>query len=63
MECKSCIICKEGGDEDKLLACDSCDRGYHMYCLPTPLEAAPEGAWNCGPCEAESAVQTVHGAA
>lgn len=27
-ECKSCAQCKEVADEDKMLFCDLCDRGY-----------------------------------
>ncbi|KAI8808393.1 hypothetical protein BJ742DRAFT_279344 [Cladochytrium replicatum] len=45
--CKTCSICMEAGDEAKLLFCDKCDRGYHMYCLNPPLENLPEGEWLC----------------
>ena len=41
--CKLCTICDSAGDDDKLLFCDICDRGYHMYCLDTPLEELPTG--------------------
>jgi hypothetical protein len=27
-ECKSCAQCKEVADEDKMLFCDLCDRGW-----------------------------------
>lgn len=29
-ECKYCAQCKEVADEDKMLFCDLCDRGYTM---------------------------------
>lgn len=30
-ECKSCAQCKEVADEDKMLFCDLCDRGYILF--------------------------------
>nr|XP_009935526.1 PREDICTED: zinc finger protein ubi-d4-like [Opisthocomus hoazin] len=35
IECKCCNICGTSENDDQLLFCDDCDRGYHMYC-PTP---------------------------
>lgn len=34
-----CEFCKGTAHDDQLLLCDSCDRGYHTYCLSPPLEA------------------------
>ncbi|KAJ3082989.1 PHD finger protein 10, partial [Quaeritorhiza haematococci] len=48
--CKMCTICNEAGDEAKMLFCDTCDRGYHMYCLQPPLTKLPEGEWLCSQC-------------
>lgn len=31
-----CVTCHLGTDEHKILLCDYCDRGYHMYCLDPP---------------------------
>eukprot|EP00029_Vermamoeba_vermiformis_P011993 TRINITY_DN6800_c0_g1_i1.p1 TRINITY_DN6800_c0_g1~~TRINITY_DN6800_c0_g1_i1.p1 ORF type:complete len:1355 (+),score=587.22 TRINITY_DN6800_c0_g1_i1:74-4138(+) len=45
-----CELCSSASDDDKMLLCDGCDRGYHMYCLPTPLTAVPEGDWFCPSC-------------
>ena len=28
-----CRTCRRKGQEDKMLLCDGCDRGYHMFCL------------------------------
>jgi len=47
-ECKNCAICKSHGDEDKMLFCDLCDRGYHIYCVG--LEEIPSGSWFCREC-------------
>ncbi|KAJ3333798.1 hypothetical protein HDU93_008372, partial [Gonapodya sp. JEL0774] len=41
-DCKLCVVCREAGDESKLLMCDDCDRGYHTYCLDSKLDQLPE---------------------
>ena len=33
----NCRMCGSGDEEDKILLCDSCDRGFHMFCLQPPL--------------------------
>lgn len=43
IECKSCHFCGTSENDDQLLFCDDCDRGYHMYCLVPPLKNPPEG--------------------
>ncbi|KAG5653382.1 hypothetical protein H0H81_000769 [Sphagnurus paluster] len=50
MECKTCEICHEKGDDDRILFCDFCDRGWHMDCLQPPIESAPKGRWHCIKC-------------
>ncbi|XP_065203330.1 zinc finger protein ubi-d4-like isoform X1 [Planococcus citri] len=50
IECKCCSICGTSDNDDQLLFCDDCDRGYHMYCLAPPLSAPPEGSWSCKLC-------------
>lgn len=37
-------------DEESLLLCDNCDKGYHTYCLNPPIEEIPEGDWFCPEC-------------
>eukprot|EP00039_Didymoeca_costata_P005989 m.86500 g.86500 ORF g.86500 m.86500 type:complete len:815 (-) comp13059_c0_seq2:62-2506(-) len=49
MECKRCTICNDPHDEAKMLFCDSCDRGYHTYCVG--LAELPKGRWVCEQCE------------
>ncbi|CAM9108434.1 unnamed protein product, partial [Bubo scandiacus] len=41
IECKCCNICGTSENDDQLLFCDDCDRGYHMYCLTPPHVGAP----------------------
>ncbi|KAG8708692.1 hypothetical protein FRC08_018768 [Ceratobasidium sp. 394] len=49
-ECKECEICKEKGDDSKMLFCDMCDRGWHCTCLTPPLHRPPRGTWSCPLC-------------
>lgn len=52
----NCELCKGGHHEDKIILCDQCDRGCHLFCLNPPLEEVPQGHWVCPLCrEAEAA--------
>ena len=48
--CKLCSVCLVAKDDDKLMFCDLCDRGYHTYCLQPPLNKIPSGSWLCRSC-------------
>lgn len=45
-----CKVCGIDKDDDNVLLCDTCDSGYHTYCLTPPLTRVPEGNWYCPPC-------------
>jgi hypothetical protein len=45
-----CQICRKGCDEDKTILCDTCDKGYHSYCLTPKLKHVPEAEWHCPTC-------------
>ncbi|XP_030767637.1 PHD and RING finger domain-containing protein 1 isoform X2 [Sitophilus oryzae] len=45
-----CEICGSNEHEDRLLLCDGCDLGFHLYCLNPPLDEVPDGAWYCNEC-------------
>ncbi|OQV22499.1 putative Zinc finger protein ubi-d4 B [Hypsibius exemplaris] len=60
IECKSCSICNSAGNDEKLLFCDDCDRGYHMYCVKPPLQETPEGLWSCDGCLAHFGEEAAH---
>jgi len=47
-DCKMCLKCQDPADEDKMLFCDLCDRGYHIYCVG--LDEVPSGRWHCFNC-------------
>ena len=34
-----CEVCKRTDEEDSLLLCDGCDKGYHTFCLKPPLSS------------------------
>lgn len=40
-ECKTCCACSRPADDDKMLFCDLCDRGFHIYCVG--LHTVPNG--------------------
>eukprot|EP01018_Ginkgo_biloba_P029121 Gb_33312 [translate_table: standard] len=52
-----CEICRKGDGEDKMLLCDKCDRGYHMYCLRPVVVRVPAGKWFCVCCSKEDKVK------
>jgi len=40
-----------GKDAAKILLCDECERGFHIYCLNPPLESIPDiDEWYCPSC-------------
>jgi len=46
----SCQFCHGGDNENALLLCDSCDKGYHTYCFKPAITIIPEGDWYCYEC-------------
>ncbi|XP_065183977.1 zinc finger protein DPF3-like [Sycon ciliatum] len=58
IECKSCGVCGSSDNDDQLLFCDDCDRGFHMFCLKPPISEPPEGKWSCTVCTKPSASTT-----
>lgn len=40
-----CEVCGGGSHDNKMLLCDECDRGVHIWCLTRPLDKIPEGDW------------------
>jgi PHD-finger len=37
-----CRVCRRKTDPEKMLLCDGCDRGHHMYCLKPKLKSVPQ---------------------
>lgn len=45
-----CDVCGKGEDEDSIIICDKCNRGFHLYCLKPILPSVPSGEWLCDTC-------------
>lgn len=35
------------GEDDKMLVCDMCDKGYHTFCLQPAIDDIPTNGWRC----------------
>lgn len=48
-----CEICYNtySNDDEKLIICDDCNKGFHIYCLDPPRDTIPEEAFFCKSCE------------
>ena len=58
-----CARCGEGDDASKMILCDACDSGTHIYCLRPKLSQVPRGRWFCPTCEAQTEAARVARAA
>ena len=34
----ACEVCRSAADDEKMLLCDGCDNGFHIFCLKVRLE-------------------------
>ena len=52
-----CHVCKSPHDDENMLICDKCDRGFHLYCLCPQMVAIPEHDWYCHFCQDKDEVK------
>ena len=53
-----CRICRRKNDPDKMLLCDGCDRGHHLYCLKPKLKKIPDDDWYCTECKPKMRIRS-----
>lgn len=48
-----CVACSSAlsTTANVILLCDMCDSGWHIKCLPDPLDTVPQGDWMCPSCK------------
>ncbi|XP_068152075.1 bromodomain adjacent to zinc finger domain protein 1A [Drosophila tropicalis] len=46
-----CRVCRRGTDPEKMLLCDECNAGTHMFCMKPKMRTVPEGNWYCRACD------------
>ncbi|EDW15404.1 uncharacterized protein Dmoj_GI24812 [Drosophila mojavensis] len=45
-----CKVCRRRTDPEKMLLCDQCNGGTHMFCMKPKMRTVPEGNWYCHTC-------------
>lgn len=43
----SVSLCRNPGEDTKMLVCDMCDKGYHTFCLQPAIDSLPTNGWRC----------------
>lgn len=43
----SVSLCRNPGEDSKMLVCDMCDKGYHTFCLQPAMDSLPTNGWRC----------------
>ena len=46
----TCEICGHENDACRMLICDDCHKGYHMYCCRPVIVSIPTNNWTCFKC-------------
>lgn len=45
-----CELCGSSHDGPSILVCDTCDLGFHRYCIEPALTTIPDYEWHCSKC-------------
>ena len=51
-----CECCHGVHDESKILLCDGCDKGWHLYCLVPKKRSIPKNDWFCSECKSSTKI-------
>ena len=54
----ACKKCGSAAKAAKMLLCDACNAGWHIFCLEPPLTSVPAGDWYCPDCSRKRAALT-----
>ena len=55
-----CSVCSSGLDENMIVICDNCDRGFHTNCRSPPIDLEKnEGDWFCTECQESEGKLTI----
>jgi hypothetical protein len=46
-----CVVCSCVENEESMILCDKCNKGFHLWCLDEPRIRIPRGKWFCQDCE------------
>jgi [histone H3]-trimethyl-L-lysine4 demethylase len=47
---EKCEHCNKAEDKESIVVCESCDLGFHKYCLDPPMALLPDYDWHCPKC-------------
>lgn len=47
---EKCEHCNKNEDRENIVVCESCDLGFHRYCLDPPMATLPDYDWHCAKC-------------
>lgn len=51
MDPDACVVCGGSDRPDRILLCDNCQSGFHLWCLTPPLYDVPTtDEWFCLAC-------------
>lgn len=60
IEDTACLICNDRNDAEKMVLCDGCSSGCHIFCMRPSRGSIPLGVWMCPACHATAKKHEVH---
>lgn len=50
MNCKICSVCQKSKENEFVIICMTCSKGFHVKCHISPIINKPKGNWYCKSC-------------